>query len=68
MDELKITLLLIVRDFDFHNANLNPNKTPRVGWTDLDLTFGDRAFQEFVFEAKPREGMPMRLSRSSWSS
>ena len=68
MDELIITLLLTVRDFDFHCADLKPNQTPRVEWTDLDLTFGDRAFQEFVFEAKPRDGMPMTVRKSMWRS
>lgn len=68
MDELKTILLLITRDFDFTCADLKPNKTPRVEWTDLDLTFGDRAFQEFVFEAKPRDGMPMTVKRSKWSA
>lgn len=68
MDELKIIFLLITRDFDFKCANLKPNKTSRVEWTDLDLTFGDRAFQEFVFEAKPRDGMPMTVRKSGWSS
>ncbi|KAH7061619.1 cytochrome P450 [Paraphoma chrysanthemicola] len=68
MDELKIALLLTVRDFDFTCADLKPSKTPRVGWTDWDLTFGDRAFQQFVFEARPRDGMPMTVKRSKWTS
>jgi hypothetical protein len=68
MDELLLTLLLTVRDFDFTCADLKPNKTPRVEWMDLDLTFGDRAFQEEVFEAKPRDGMPMTVKKSNWSS
>ncbi|KAF2831797.1 cytochrome P450 [Ophiobolus disseminans] len=68
MDELKIALLLTIREFDFTCADLNPNKTPRVGWTDWDLTFGDRAFQQFVFEARPRDGMPMTVKRSNWPS
>ncbi|KAF2133061.1 cytochrome P450 3A30 [Dothidotthia symphoricarpi CBS 119687] len=67
MDELKIVLLLTAREFDFTCANLRPNKTPKVGWSDLDLTFGDLAFQEFCFEAKPRDGMPMNVKMSSWS-
>ena len=66
MDELKITFLLIMREFDFTCANLKPNETPRVSWTNLDLTFGDLAFQEFVFEAKPRDGMPMTVTKSTW--
>ncbi|KAF2627826.1 cytochrome P450, partial [Macroventuria anomochaeta] len=67
MDEMKIILLLTVRDFDFTCVDLKPNKTPRVLWTDLDLTFGDRAFQEYVFEAKPRDHMPMSVKKSDWA-
>ncbi|KAH6638120.1 cytochrome P450 [Boeremia exigua] len=66
MDEMKIILLLTVRDFDFTCVGLKPNKTPRVPWTDLDLTFGDRAFQEYVFESKPRDGMLMSMKKSHW--
>jgi cytochrome P450 len=68
MDELKIVLLLTIRDFDFTCADLKPNSTPRVGWTDWDLTFGDRAFQQFIFEARPRDGMPMTVKKSDWAS
>ncbi|KAH8732617.1 cytochrome P450 [Phaeosphaeriaceae sp. PMI808] len=68
MDELKIALLLTIRDFDFTCADLQPNKEPRVQWTDWDLTFGDRAFQQFVFEARPRDGMPMKVKVSNWMS
>jgi cytochrome P450 len=68
MDELKLALLLTIRDFDFECADLKPSKTPRVSWTDWDLTFGDRAFQEFVFEARPRDGMPMFVKKSDWTS
>lgn len=68
MDELKIALLLTVRDFDFTCADLKPNKTPRVPWTDWDMTFGDLAFQQFVFEARPRDAMPMMVRKSNWPS
>jgi cytochrome P450 len=68
MDEVKLALLLTIRDFDFTCADLQPNKTPRVEWTDWDLTFGDRAFQQFVFEARPRDGMPMFVKKSNWVS
>lgn len=67
MDEMKIILLLTVRDFDLACVGLEPNKTPRVPWSDLDLIFGDRAFQEFVLEAKPRDGMPMSVKKSDWA-
>ncbi|EDU50594.1 cytochrome P450 3A30 [Pyrenophora tritici-repentis] len=68
MDELLIIFLLITRDFDFSCSGLKPNKTPRTEWTDLDLIFGDRAYQEFVFEARPRDGMPMTVKKSNWPS
>lgn len=67
MDELKIMLLLTIREFDFACVGLKPNKTPRVPWTDMDLLFGDRAFQEYVFEAKPRDHMPMSVKKSNWT-
>ena len=66
MDNMKIALLLTIRELDFKCVGIKPNKTPRVPWTDLDLTFGDRAFQEFVFEAKPRDGMSMSVKKSDW--
>lgn len=68
MDELKLALLLTVREFDFTCADLKPSKKPRVNWLDLDLTFGDRAFQTFIFEARPRDGMPMTVKKSTWLS
>lgn len=64
VNELKVILLLTVREFDFTCANIKPNKVQRVAWTDMDLTFGDLAFQEFVFESKPRDGMPMTVRRA----
>jgi hypothetical protein len=63
MEEMKVILLFTIRDFDFQCANLKPNKTPRVPWTDLDLTFGDLAFQDCVLEARPRDGMPFIVKR-----
>ncbi|KAI4957820.1 hypothetical protein J4E86_004959 [Alternaria arbusti] len=68
MDEFVIVFLLTIRDFDFTCADLKPNKTPRAEWNNLDLTFGDRAYQEFVFEAKPRDGMPMTILQVPWGS
>lgn len=68
MDELTLVFLLTARDFDFACADLKPNKTSRTEWNNLDLTFGDRAYQEFVFEASPRDGMPMTVKNSDWPS
>ncbi|KAF2442413.1 cytochrome P450 3A30 [Karstenula rhodostoma CBS 690.94] len=63
MAEMKLTLLLTVRDFDFECSGLRPTKQ-RFGWTDLDTVFGDRAFSVFKFEAKPIDGMPMTVRRA----
>lgn len=65
IDELRIILLMTVRDFDFKGADIKPNLKPRCEWTDLDLKLGDQVFQEFGFEARPRDGMPMRVSKRS---
>jgi len=64
MEEMKMVLLLTVQYFDFKCYGLKPNPTPRVSWTSMDLVFGDRAFQEFLAEAKPRDGMPMIVTRA----
>ncbi|KAL5380031.1 hypothetical protein DPSP01_008068 [Paraphaeosphaeria sporulosa] len=63
MEEMKVTLLLTVRDFDFECSGLKPTKQ-RFGWTDLDTIFGDRAFTVMKFEAKPIDGMPMTVRRT----
>ncbi|KAF3928262.1 hypothetical protein AA313_de0208120 [Arthrobotrys entomopaga] len=62
-DEMRIILLLTIRDYDFECADLQPNEKPRVSFTDLDTVFGDIAFQELNVEAKPRGGMMMRVKR-----
>jgi cytochrome P450 len=64
MDELRVVLLLTVRDFDFECVGVKPNSTPRACYTDLDLQLGDMVFQEVGLEAKPRAGMTiMKVSR-----
>jgi cytochrome P450 len=62
-DELKIILLMTVRDYDFECAGLEPNQRPRTEFTQLDTVFGDVIFQELGLEAKPRGGMMMRVRR-----
>lgn len=61
IDELRIILLMTIRDFDFEYAYMEPNKTARATYTDLDRTFGDVVFQELGLEAKPRGGMVMKV-------
>jgi cytochrome P450 len=64
IEELRVILLLTIRDYDFACANLKPNAAPRVPFTSLDTVFGDIVFQELGLEAKPRGGMMMTVSNS----
>jgi hypothetical protein len=61
MDELRIILLLTVRQFDFQCAAIEPRTTPRALYTDMDLQLGDLAFQEMAFSARPRGGAMMKV-------
>jgi len=63
MDAMTTVLLLTVREFDFECDGIVPNKVPRCSWTDLDTQMGDIVFQELGFEAKPRGGMMMKVSK-----
>ncbi|KAF1813453.1 cytochrome P450 [Eremomyces bilateralis CBS 781.70] len=63
LEEMRIALLLTVRDFDFEAVDVQPNSTQRVPFTDFDLKIGDMAFQELGMDAKPRGGMKMRVRR-----
>lgn len=63
MEEMKTILLYTVQFFDLECYGLKPNKAPRVPWTKMDTVFGDRAFQEFLTEARPRDGMPMMVRK-----
>jgi cytochrome P450 len=62
-NELKVILLMTLRDYDFECAHLKPNERPRTSFTDLDTVFGDVVFQELGLEAKPRGGMMMRVRK-----
>ncbi|KAF2228137.1 cytochrome P450 [Elsinoe ampelina] len=63
MDELKIILLMTVREYEFECVGLKPNERPRAEFTDLDGVFGDVVFQELGIEARPRGDVPMRVRR-----
>ena len=65
IEELRVILLLTIRDYNFECANLNPNASPRVQYTSLDTIFGDIIFQELAMEAKPRGGMMMTVSKTT---
>ncbi|OAQ73048.1 cytochrome P450 [Pochonia chlamydosporia 170] len=62
VNELKIILVMTVRDFVFECV-VEANERARCAHTDLDLVFGDAVFQELGLEAKPRGGMKMRVRR-----
>jgi cytochrome P450 len=62
MEELRVILLLTVRDFEFE-AIVKPNTQKRASYTDLDKRIGDLAFQALGLEAKPRGGAMMSVMR-----
>ncbi|KAH7129285.1 cytochrome P450 [Dactylonectria macrodidyma] len=62
-NELKIILLMTIRDYDFVYADQIPNATARTSFTNLDTLFGDVVFQELAMEAKPRGGMMMKVQK-----
>lgn len=64
MDELKIILLMTIRDFTFEYAYMEPNKSAKATYTGLDKVFGDVIFQELGLEAKPRGGMIMKVKQT----
>jgi cytochrome P450 len=51
-NELKTTLLMTIRDYDFECAT-KPNLKPKTAFTDMDAIYGDIVFQELGLEAKP---------------
>ncbi|KAF2098084.1 cytochrome P450 [Rhizodiscina lignyota] len=66
VNELKVILVMTLRDYDFEIADLVPNKEPRTSYTKLDTIYGDRIFQELAMEAKPpRGGTMMRVRKRS---
>lgn len=64
-NELKIILLMTIRDYEIECVNLKPNAKPRASYTKLDTVFGDIVFQELGLEAKPRGGMMMKVKNTA---
>ena len=66
--EIKIILAMTVRSFDFTAAfdELDKLKNDGTGYpsdtTGVQEAFGEQAYQVQIGTAKPREGMPCRLS------
>jgi hypothetical protein len=66
MDEMRVVLLMVVRDFDFACADLAPSAAPRTAYTDLDTVLGDVVFQELAIEARPRGNVMMTVKESGY--
>jgi Cytochrome P450 len=64
IEELRIILLLTIRQYNFECCGLKPNATPRAEYTTLDTIFGDVVFQELGLEAKPRGRVMMTVSKN----
>lgn len=64
-NELKIILMMTVRDYNFECADIQPNAKPRTVHTDWDTVFGDNVFQELGMEAKPRGKVMMVAKKRS---
>ncbi|KAL7782117.1 cytochrome P450 [Trichoderma ceciliae] len=62
-NELKVILLMTIRDYDFKCVGLKPNKKPKAIYTDLDTVYGDIVFQELGLEAKPRGKMYITVKK-----
>lgn len=62
-NELKIILIMTLRDYEFEYKGLAPNTAPRVLHTDLDTVYGDGIFQELGIEARPRGKMMMTVKK-----
>ncbi|KAH7139805.1 cytochrome P450 [Dactylonectria estremocensis] len=62
-NELKIILLMTIRDYDFVYTDLNPNTIARTSFTNLDTLFGDVVFQELATEAQPQGRMMMKVQK-----
>jgi cytochrome P450 len=65
VDELRIILLMTMRDFELVYEHFEPNEKPRVMFTELDTVYGDVVFQELGLEAKPRDGMRMKVRKAA---
>jgi cytochrome P450 len=63
VDELRIILLMTIREFEFEYRHFEANGVPRADYTRLDTVYGDVVFQELGLEAKPRHGMVMKVKQ-----
>ncbi|CAI6100040.1 unnamed protein product [Clonostachys chloroleuca] len=64
MDELKISLVMLARWFEFDLVDHQPAKEPLFTHTDLDTKLGKHAFQVHAFTAMPAGSVKMRIRRA----
>ncbi|KAK0653141.1 cytochrome P450 [Cercophora newfieldiana] len=62
MEEMRISMVVLARFFDFELTGHNPVSVPRLGHTDLDTKLGDHAFQKSRFSAGPNEAAMMKVT------
>ena len=65
MNEMKVVLALLVRDFEFTCVDIKPNSKPKLSVTNLDTIYGDIVFQELAMSAGVRGGMMVTAKRVS---
>jgi len=61
MDEMRIALVTLAREFEFELRGHNPVEVQRLGHTDLDTKLGDHAWQRSRFSAGPNGEVKMRV-------
>ncbi|QPC73089.1 hypothetical protein HYE68_003841 [Fusarium pseudograminearum] len=60
---LKAIVVMTIGDYVFECADLKPNRKPRTLHTDVDVVFGDIAFQQLGLEGRPRDRMMMTVRK-----
>ncbi|UZP45306.1 hypothetical protein NXS19_013118 [Fusarium pseudograminearum] len=60
---LKVIVVMTIGDYVFECADLKPNRKPRTLHTDVDVVFGDIAFQQLGLEGRPRDRMMMTVRK-----
>lgn len=63
MNEMKVIMIMTMRDYDFECQGLRPNQPARATYTDMDGVFGDSVFQELGMEARLRCGMMLKVKK-----
>jgi cytochrome P450 len=65
MNMLKMITVMTMGKYTFECVGLKPNRKPRTKHTNLDLVFGDVAFQQLGLEGRLRDGMMMTVTKKA---